>query len=226
MAFSLSPPLVSNCRQAKTHTLCLCPYIHSLFNDITVSLFITPCVLLAFDNISYLSISIVEKAKTIINATQNDQAITPTVVALSPFLSLHIVVMHKARCLSSYWKHANQTKIEGEATVTQWIMHTHIWRSKRFTTYNHINAINEFSYASHNQISLYGNVWGRCACCFLQPLPSKQTHAHMHTPIKIPTCCSVLFGEAAKEMTFWLYYYIIAHTHTHTHIVCLFVSGK
>lgn len=103
--------------------------------------------------------------------------------------------------------------------------HTYAWRSKRFDTYKHNNAINEFFYASHNQICLYGNVWGRCACCFLQPLPSKRTHAHMHTPIKIPTCCSVLFGEAAKRddvLTVLLHHR--AHTHTHAHTVCFCLS--
>lgn len=105
--------------------------------------------------------------------------------------------------------------------------HTYAWRSKRFDTYKHNNAINEFFYASHNQICLYGNVWGRCACCFLQPLPSKRTHAHMHTPIKIPTCCSVLFGEAAKRddvLTVLLHHR--AHTHAHTVCFCLSQPNK
>lgn len=55
----------SQSTQSHTHTCHICTAtvcVCSLFNDIRVSLFITSRMLLAFDNILYLSISIVEKA--------------------------------------------------------------------------------------------------------------------------------------------------------------------
>lgn len=171
-------------------------------------------MLLAFDNILYLSISIAEKA------TQYKPS-HPLSSPYLPFSHCTLLLCTKTVVWALLLEtcESNKDRKGEEATVAQWIMHahTHRRRSKRFNTYKCKSAINEFF-----QISLYGNVCGRCACCFLQPLPSKRTHAHMHKPIKIPTCCSVLL------MTFWLYYYIIAHTHTHSYKECalMFVISK
>lgn len=141
-----SPALVSNCRQAKahnhTHTHLSHMYIHtatvcvcSLFNDIRVSLFITSRMLLAFDNILYLSISIAEKA------TQYKPS-HPLSSPYLPFSHCTLLLCTKTVVWALLLEtcESNKDRKGEEATVAQWIMHAHTHTDVDLNGLTHTNV--------------------------------------------------------------------------------------